>query len=357
MSSPLDKIKPQVRGIKAYSLASLKAPIKLNQNENPYEMPVEIKAEVFRRLEQRPWSRYPTFVPSDLLGKLAQHAGWVPDGVIAGNGSNELIQALLTVTVGPGTKVIIPEPTFTLYRQLVTVLGGEVIGVSLNDRLAFHLPKLASKVAIVKPDLTIICSPNNPTGCTISQRDLRLLLRGSDGLIVVDQAYVEFGGEDFVPLLKEFPNLIILRTFSKAMAMAGLRVGYLLASPQLVTEINKAKLPYNINFFSQMAAEVAIERFSLLRPLIEQIKNERERLFGELRNINGVAPVPSEANFLLLRTSVPPGDLFERLQTRGILIRDVSKYPMLSEYVRLSVGTSGENERLLFELQDIFGKS
>ncbi len=357
MSSPLDKIKPQVRGIQAYTLAPLKAPIKINQNENPYEMPAEIKSEVFRRLEQRPWSRYPTFVPSELHEKLARHAGWIPEGVIAGNGSNELIQALLTVTVGPGTKVVIPEPTFTLYRQLAVVLGGEVVPVPLNDRFGFHIPRLASKVAIVKPDLTILCSPNNPTGCTISQRDLRLLLRGSDGLVVVDQAYVEFGGEDFVPLLREFPNLVVLRTFSKAMAMAGLRVGYLLASPELVTEISKAKLPYNLNFFSVMAAEVALERIFLLKPLIEQIQNERQRLLAELKNINGIAAIPSEANFFLLRTALAPGDLFERLHARGILIRDVSKYPMLSEYVRISVGTQGENERLLFELIEIFGKS
>jgi histidinol-phosphate aminotransferase len=357
MPSPLDKIKPEVRAIKAYTLPPLKAAIKINQNENPHDLPGEIKAEVFRRLEQRAWSRYPTFVPHELHEKLAQHAGWIPEGVLAGNGSNELIQACLTVCVGAGTKVLIPEPTFTLYRQLATILGGEVTGVPLSDRLQFHIARLASKVAIVKPDVMIICSPNNPTGCAISTRDLRLLLKGTDGLIIVDQAYVEFGGEDFVPLLREFPNLIILRTFSKAMAMAGLRIGYLLASPELVTEINKAKLPYNMSFFSIAAAEVAIERYSLLRPLIEQIKSERERVLAELRKIPGIVAVPSEGNFFLLRSPLPPSELFERLHTRGILIRDVSKYPMLSDFVRISVGSHGENERLLFELQELFGKS
>ena len=351
MPSPLDKIKPQVRGIDAYSLAALKAPIKVNQNENPYDVPAEIKAEVLRRLDRRPWSRYPAFVPVELLEKLAAHVGWQADGVLAGNGSNELIQAVLSVTVGPGTRVLIPEPTFTLYRQFVTVLGGELFPVPLNDRLSFHIPRLASKVAIVKPDLTILCSPNNPTGCTISSRDLRLLLRGSEGLVIVDQAYMEFGGEDFVPLLNEFPNLIILRTFSKAMAMAGLRIGYLLASPQLVTEINKAKLPYNLNFFSMMAAEVALEQFHLLRPLIDQIRNERDRLFEELGKIRGILAVPSAANFFLLRTAGPSKDLFEALLARGILVRDVSRYPMLAEFLRISVGSHGENERLLFELR------
>ncbi|MBX3277126.1 MAG: histidinol-phosphate transaminase [Acidobacteria bacterium] len=354
MPTPLDKIKPQVRAIRAYTLAPLEAPVKINQNENPFEMPEEIKRAVLARLEDRPWSRYPTFTPTALQEKLAAHANWRADGVLAGNGSNELIQALLTVTVGAGTRVLIPEPTFTLYRQLVSVLGGEVIPVPLTEALQFNIPKLAGKVAMTKADLLILCSPNNPTGCTISERDLRLLLRQSEGLVVVDQAYVEFGGEDFAPLLPEFPNLVILRTFSKAMAMAGLRVGYLLAAPEIALEINKAKLPYNLNFFSIAAAEAALEKVHLLRPLIDRIVAERERLFAELQRIPGLSPVRSEANFFVVHTRIAPGELFEALHARGILIRDVSSYPMLAGYVRLSVGAPEENDRLIEALREIF---
>jgi histidinol-phosphate aminotransferase len=354
MPSALDKIKPEVRAIKAYTLAPLQAEIKINQNENPFDLPAAIKQEVLRRLQDRPWSRYPAFVPAELLEKLAAFAGWRADGVLAGNGSNELIQALLTVTVGGASRVVITEPTFTLYRQLATVLGGEVIAVPLNENLTFNIPKLASKVVSSKADLTIICSPNNPTGCVIERRDLTTLLRNTDGLVVVDQAYVEFGGEDFVPLLREHQNLIVLRTFSKAMAMAGLRVGYLLASPALVTEINKAKLPYNLNFFSMMAAEVAIEHWELLRPLIAKIISERERLVFTLQQIKGLTPMPSAANFFLARTAIPPKELFEALYARGILVRDVSSYPMLSDYIRISVGKPEENDRLISVLQEIF---
>jgi histidinol-phosphate aminotransferase len=309
---------------------------------------------VWRRLQHRPWSRYPTFVPTELHEKLAAFASWRADGVLAGNGSNELIQALLTVTVGEGSRVVITEPTFTLYRQLATVLGGEIVSVPLNENLTFNIPKLASKLVSTKADLTIICSPNNPTGCTIERRDLAALLRNTEGLVVVDQAYVEFGGEDHIPLLKEHANLIVLRTFSKAMAMAGLRVGYLLASPALVTEINKAKLPYNLNFFSMMAAEVAIERFDLLQPLIETMISERGRLFTALQQIQGLTPVPSAANFMLVRTTLPPKQLFEALHARGILVRDVSKYPMLADYIRISIGSPEENDRLVAALHEIF---
>jgi histidinol-phosphate aminotransferase len=354
MNSPIDKIKPAVRATRAYTLSPLRAEIKINQNENPFDMPAAIKAEVLERLARRPWSRYPTFVPSSLLERLAEHAGWRPDGVLAGNGSNELIQAILTVTVGTGTRVLISEPTFTLYRLLTTVLGGEVIAVPLNDNLAFNVPRLASKLVSTKADMTILCSPNNPTGCVITTRDLTTFLRNSTGFVVIDQAYAEFGGEDFTPLLKDYPQLIILRTFSKAMAMAGLRVGYLLGAPEVVTEIHKAKLPYNLNFFSMAAAEVAIERFELLRPAISVIIRERDRLFRAIERIPDLAPVPSAANFMLVRTSMPPTQLFEALHARGILVRDVSSYPMLSEYIRISVGTPEENDRLISALRDLF---
>ncbi len=354
MTSPLDKIKPQVRALRAYHLAPLKAPIKINQNENPYDVPDEIKREVARRLERRPWSRYPAFVPTELLEKLAAHAGWQADGVLAGNGSNELIQALLTVTVDSGTKVMVVEPTFSLYRHFATILGAQVTGVPLNETMEFNPSRILSKQSLTKPDLLIICSPNNPTGSTLSERDLRHLLRNTDGLVVVDQAYVEFGGDNFVPLLSEYRNLIILRTFSKAMSMAGLRVGYLLAAPEVVAEINKAKLPYSLNFFSLTAAEVALERYHSLVPQIEQVRAERDRLFAELKTIPGVFPVPSTANFMLIRTPLEPERLFEALHERGILVRDVSKYPMLADYLRITVGLHGENERLLHDLRGMF---
>jgi histidinol-phosphate aminotransferase len=354
MSSPIERIKPAVRALRAYTLASRRARIKINQNENPYDLPREIKDEVLRRLAARSWSRYPDFVPTELHEKLAEFAGWRADGVLAGNGSNELIQALLMVSVGPGSRVLIPEPTFTLYRQLTEILGGEVIAVPLNDNLTFNIPKLSSKVALTKADLTIICSPNNPTGCVISRRDLAFLLRNSEGIIVVDQAYVEFGGEDFIPLLREHANLVLLRTFSKALALAGLRIGYLLAAPALVAEINKAKLPYNLNFFSVAAAEATLERHALLRPMIERLISERERLTLALREIRGIAPVPSAANFLLVRSAIPPVELFEALHARDILVRDVSRYPMLGDYIRVSVGTPEENDRLIAALREIF---
>jgi histidinol-phosphate aminotransferase len=353
MSSPLDKIKPNVRAITAYTLAPLEAPIKINQNENPFGMPFAIKEKVMLRAMRHDWARYPDFVPMSLLKKLADYTGWIPEGVMAGNGSNEMIQSVVNSIVEKGVRVVLPEPTFSVYRQVINVAGGEIISVPLNEDLTFNFPRLASKIVTSKAGLAIICSPNNPTGCVINARDLATIARNSDGIIVVDQAYLEIGGEDFIPLLGEYKNLVILRTFSKAMAMGGLRVGYCLAAPELIREFNKAKMPYSLNFFSMIAAEVALENLHLLRPLVEQMRQERERLFAELQEIEGLSPVPSAANFFCVKTAIPPKELFERLHARGILIRDISKAPMLSEYVRISVGTPEENDRLIAALREI----
>ena len=350
----IDKIKSHVRAIKAYTLDPIDAPIKINQNENPFGIPQAIKDEVLRRAAAHDWARYPKFIPTRLHEKLAAYTGWRADGVMAGNGSNEMIQSVINATVQTGVRVLLPEPTFSVYAQVIKVMNGDIISVLLNEDLSFNIPRLATAIKVQKIDLAIICSPNNPTGCTISKRDLEMLLRNSTGLVVVDQAYLEIGGEDFVPLLKDYPNLVILRTFSKAMAMGGLRVGYCLAAPELIREFMKCKMPYSLNYFSLTAAEVALDNLDLLHPLVEKIQRERERLFRELQTIRGVQPVPSAANFFVVKTALPPSELFAALVERGLLIRDVSKAPMLSDYVRISVGTPEENDLLLKALRELF---
>jgi histidinol-phosphate aminotransferase len=351
-----DVIKPEVRALRAYSLSPHRASVKLNQNENPWDAPLRIKEEVLRRFTARNWSRYPDFVPTSLHERLAQFAEWKPDGILAGNGSNELIQAVLMVTMAPGKRVLISEPTFMLYRQVATVLGGDVESVLLTPDLKYDSEALLNTVEARQPDVTIICSPNNPTGCVIDEAALRSILRASRGLVVVDEAYHEFAEHSLVPLLHEHENLIVLRTFSKAMAFAALRVGYLLAAPALVREIGKALLPYNLNAFSQIAAEVAMENYEReLRPLVKQIIAERDRVFAALSGMDGLNPVPSLANFLIVKSATDPKRIFTDLLKHDILIRDVTGYPMLGEYFRFSVGTPDENDRLLKAIREICG--
>ncbi|HUE80562.1 MAG TPA: histidinol-phosphate transaminase [Pyrinomonadaceae bacterium] len=354
MADPLNIIKDQVRELRRYSLNAPRTRVKLNQNENPWDAPAQIKGETLRRLNELPWSRYPDFVPESLHQELAAFSGWTAEGVLAGNGSNELIQALLMVTVGRGKRVLISEPTFSLYRQITTVLDGEVISVPLTDELAYDIPALGLQIETTDPDVAIFCSPNNPTGCVLPKGDIESTLEASRGLVVVDEAYFEFSGQSAVSLLGRHENLVVLRTFSKAMALAGLRVGYLLAAPRVVDEVRKALLPYNLNVMSQAAASVAIERYeSDLAPLVRQIIDERDRVYTEIAAIRGLKPVKSLANFMLVHSEIDPLQVFNELIQRDILVRDVSSYPMLRSFFRISIGTPTENDLLLAALRAI----
>lgn len=350
--SPFDPIKPVVRALPAYTLEALETKVKLNQNENPYEMPGDLKEEVLRFALERPWGRYPDFVPDEFLSLLAEHVGWVREGMLAGNGSNELIQAILAVTCGPGTKLLVVQPTFTLYKLLGRINGAQVVESYLRrEDFAYDLPALLAAIEEHQPTVLVLCSPNNPTGSAVSLEDWRLICERAPGLVVADQAYVEFGGDSAIPLLNEFPRLVVLRTFSKAGTLAGLRVGYAACSPDIAEQAAKAKLPYNLNFLSMAAASVVVRNWQRFVPVIERIKQDRDRLFDELRRIPGVTVYPSAANFLLFETTKPPGEIFRRVYERGVLVRDVSRYSLLERALRVSVGTPQENAQFLAALR------
>ncbi|MBN2241481.1 MAG: histidinol-phosphate transaminase [Acidobacteria bacterium] len=355
-NDPLSGVKSRVLKVPAYSLHAYEAEIKLNQNENPFDFPADLKEEVFRRFRVREWSRYPDFVPDSVRKLLADFAGWRKDGVLVGNGSNELLQAALMVLVDNGTKVGIPAPTFTVYGLIASILGAEIIPIPLDPDMRYNVDEILSGSAGAGAGVLILNTPNNPTGSVISNDDLKRVLEEFPGHVLLDEAYFEFWGHTALELLEEYPRLIITRTFSKAMGMAGLRVGYLLADEALVSEISKAKLPYNVNQFSLTAAEVAVENRERFRPAIEAVLKERGRLGRELGGIPGIKVYPSEANFFLIEVPVDPRLLFGDLYRQGILIRDVSSYPMLSKCLRISVGTRGENDRLLSALRAAVGR-
>lgn len=349
-NSPLYGVKSQVLKVPAYTLHAYEAEVKLNQNENPYDFPGDLKEEAFRRFRNRSWSRYPDFVPDSLRLRVAGFAGWQKDGVLIGNGSNELLQSALTVLIKSRTRVAIPAPTFTVYRLIAKVLGARIVDILLNPDLTYNVDDLIAKSRESGAGVLIINSPNNPTGSVLKNEDLKRILEQFSGHVLLDEAYYEFWGRTAIELLKDFPRLIITRTFSKAMGMASLRVGYLLAHPDLAAQISKAKLPYNVNQFSLTAAEVALENVERFRPAIEAVLKERDRLATELSRVPGLKVYPSEANFFTVEVSVSPRLVFENLYGQGILIRDVSSYPMLSKCLRISVGTPDENNRLLSAL-------
>jgi len=347
--SPSDVIKPEVRGLSAYTLKHVQADVKLDQNENPYELPQDLKEEVTRRVLVRPWGRYPEFVPHSTTAALSRFTGWTEDGILIGNGSNELIMAGLSVILGKDRKAVIPQPTFTLYKLLSSVFEAKVTEVPLRAAdFGFDVEALVA--ASADAAVTVICSPNNPTGALLPTAALERILKTTNGLVFLDEAYHEFSGQTALTLLPENPNLIVLRTFSKAMSMAGLRFGYLMAHPAIAKEIHKAKLPYNVNVFTLTAAELVLERPNLMQAAIRTLIAERERVLAELRQRPGVETFDSCTNFFLIRTPKSARELFEALYARGVLVRDVSSYPMLERVLRVSVGKPEENNRFLSAL-------
>ena len=347
--SQFDVIKPEVRGLSAYTLKHFDAEVKLDQNENPYEIPADLKREIVDRVLQRPWGRYPEFVPAAIIRTLAKFTGWHEDGILVGNGSNELIQASLTVTLGPGRRLVVPQPTFTLYKLMATALQAQLTELFLDsETFAFDANKLIE--ASRNSDVIVVCTPNNPTGNLLDRDVLVSLLKNAKGLVLVDEAYHEFSGQTAFSLLPEYRNLVVLRTFSKAMAMAGLRFGYMMAHPEIAREVNKSKLPYNVNIFTLAAAEIVVEKRSVLSRGIASLIQERDRVFAELHKRSSVRAFPSKANFILMRTEKPARELFDALYKRGVLVRDVSSYPLLERCLRISIGTPEENNKFLTAL-------
>jgi histidinol-phosphate aminotransferase len=354
-SDGLSLIKPAVRGQAGYTLVSPAARRKLNQNESPFDFPAELKREVFDQVLDQAWQRYPEFVPRDLQVALAEHYGWVPDGVLIGNGSNELIQATLSVSLGSGDRVVAPTPTFSLYRLLTGVLGGRYVPVPLGENYQYDVDRLIETAQREQARLVVLNSPNNPTGSVLPEGAVERILEQTSALVVCDEAYQDFGGPTALGLLGQSARLVVLRTFSKAFGLAGLRFGLALAHPEMAREIAKGKLPYNVNLITLVAAQVALRHASRLRVRIQELVAIRDRFVERLRKVHGLAAYPSAANFVLIRSrAMSAPELFQRLyRDYGILVRDVSGSPELAECLRISIGTQEDMDAVLEALQEI----
>ena len=272
--------------------------------------------------------------------------------MLLGNGSNEMINTILTATLEKGKKLIIPTPTFTVYKLLGNNLNADVIEVPLHKDFSFDLDVII-KEAQAQGSVTVICSPNNPTGTTMSKSAIITLLEASEGLVVIDEAYIQFGGESVLELIKEYDNLIILRTLSKAVGLAGARLGIMISNPSLILQLDKVKLPYNLDVFSLAVFD---EVFNYMQELEENaiyLVNERERVLKELLNIPMVQYYPTKANFFVLQTDNAE-QVFEELLKREILVRNVSSYQGLDNCLRISIGDETQNNALLKALQEIY---
>jgi histidinol-phosphate aminotransferase len=341
--------RPEIQAMKAYDLATPPCEVKLNQNESPYDIPSDIKSQVLVQFVQTPWNRYTKPYADAVCEKLSTTIGWPAEGIAVANGSNVLIQALM-MCVAVKQTVMTVTPTFSLYRLEAQVLGNEVVEVPLLKDFSFPIDEFLKTMKKKKPQIVFLANPNAPTGNLFSEEDLLKVIQAAPGLVVVDEAYYPFSQATLVSHLKKNKNLVILRTFSKAFALAGVRVGYFLADPAIVGEVRKVLLPYCVNSLSQIVAETLLDQPNMIQKWVGEIVGERDRLFEALSRLPHITPYPSEANFICFRTRAAKKTL-QGLLEHGVLVRDISGPSPLRQCLRVSVGRPEENAQFLQALQ------
>jgi histidinol-phosphate aminotransferase len=342
-------LRPEVLALSAYHVQDATGLIKLDAMENPYRWPEQMTAEWLDALRDAEVNRYPD-PAADSLRQALRRANAVPEGagLMLGNGSDELIQIVLMAVAGTEATILAPQPTFVMYRQIALSLGLRFVGVDLNAG-DFSLDMAAMRTAIAEhqPKVIFLAYPNNPTGNAFAAEDMLEILRIAPGVVVVDEAYAPFADGTFMPLLQQFPNLLVMRTLSK-LGLAGLRLGFMAGHAAWIGQLDKLRLPYNINVLTQMTAEFALARQAVFDAQVAQIRQDREWLTARLRELP-VEVFPSQTNFVTFRLLRRGADeVFAELKAGGVLIKNLSPSGgLLHGCLRVTVGTSEENQKFM----------
>jgi histidinol-phosphate aminotransferase len=335
---PARFVRPELRALPAYTLDLSPSLHKLDQNEVPWDLPASAKRRALSELAATNWARYPDFHSDALRERLGALHGWPAQGILVGNGANELLDLTLQAIVPRGGEVLSIAPGFGLYPLMVTRAGGTLRSLPCDADLRLPKSELLSEVESAPNRPLLLCSPNNPTGEAFSPDEVDALASRLEAPLLLDNAYGEFSRHDYRPLLKRHPHLVLFRTFSKAWSLAGLRIGYLMADPRLVVELQKTKLPYNLGHPAQCAALAALDSAAAAERRVRLLIARRAQWADMLTNA-GLDPLPSEANFLLVRCGSPERAAAVRdgLALRGIRVRALSG-AALGECLRVSVG-------------------
>jgi histidinol-phosphate aminotransferase len=349
------QINPRLAGLEPYDPKYLPARIYLNANESPWGVPDVVYEHIEAAVRQANLSRYPAPLADELRQTIAAECGLDASRVLVGNGGDELIFDLLLAYGGPGRKLLIAPPSFSSYEIDARLTGTELVNTLMRNSADGRLDEAAILQRLAAGDISLVMlgSPNNPTGDCLSADFVEQLLDSSAALVLIDQAYVEFADPSFdlTSLLARHRNLLLLRTFSKAFALAGLRLGYLLAAPEIVSALTVVRQPYSVDSLSALAGIAALQQRAAYLPGIAEIIRQRQRLYDALAATDDIAVRPSEANFLLFEVLGADGRahlLWQRLyQEHGILLRDFSAAHGLQGCLRVTVGTPAENDEFL----------
>ncbi|MFH1022987.1 MAG: histidinol-phosphate transaminase [Planctomycetota bacterium] len=325
--------------------------VKLNTNENPYPPSPKILPSILKAVKAAAGKLrlYPDPEAMSLRKTAARYYGVTPDRVIVGNGSDEILAMLFKAFVNPGDRVAFPVPTYTLYETLARIARVRMERIPFPRDFSLPETLLQSKAPLV-----ILCNPNSPSGTLIPRAEVKRLARRIRGILVVDEAYVDFADENCLVLARECPNVVVLRTLSKSFSLAGLRAGFAIGPRPLIGALFKVKDSYNMDRIALAGAEAALRDTAGARRNIMKIRNTRERFTRQLRNL-GFSVFPSQANFVLAacRPPVPPAEtIYRALKSRRILIR-YFRAPGLRDKLRITIGTDREMATLTNALEDI----
>jgi histidinol-phosphate aminotransferase len=340
--------RPDLAAFHAYHVPDSQGMVKLDAMENPFALPPTLQHQLGEALGRAALNRYPDPQARDLAHTLRQTFGIGDElGLILGNGSDELIQLLIQAVAQDGASVLSVEPSFVMYRMLSAINRVNYIGVPLAADFSLDLPAMLASIQQHRPALCFLAYPNNPTGNAFDPAAIEAIIQAAaPGLVVIDEAYQAFARDSFLPRLSQHSNVLLMRTVSK-LGLAGLRLGYMVGRPDLIHDIDKLRLPYNINILTQLAAKLVLEQHGVLDEQTAQLVEERHKLFDALRELPGFTPYPSEANFILVRVPDAPSR-FEALKQRGILVKNLHHaHPLLANCLRLTIGTPAENALML----------
>ena len=349
---PTAAVRPEVLEFAADTNTRPEARIHLDWNESRWPLPAELTTAMAAAVAGADPRPYPEVHYPAVRRALADLADWEPEGIAFGSGGDDLLALAALAAGGPTATVLYPSPGFSMYPWAVRLSGARALAVPLGEDLRYDLAALRAAIGAERPSLVFVTAPHNPTGELLPLEALRELAEAAPGFLLVDEAYHEFSAGNARPLLDDFGNVLLLRTFSKAMAMAGARLGYLLGSPEAIGLLRRAQQPFPVGVYTCRAAAAAMEFRETLRALTREIAAERDSLAARLGALPGVSVQPSEANFLLFRTPLPSLALSGRLLERGVSVRDFSSHPRLGHSLRVTVGAPEENAVFLDALAE-----
>jgi histidinol-phosphate aminotransferase len=349
--TPDQLIRDEIRTLSAYHVADASGYVKLDAMENPYRLPEALRQEIAQLAADAEINRYPDAASARLRARLRSSMGIGPDmDILLGNGSDEIIQILAMAIAKPGATILGLEPSFVMYKMIAAFTGVNYVGVPLKPDFTLDLDATLAAIEQHQPALIFIAYPNNPTGNLFDEAHLARILAAAPGLVVMDEAYHVFAQQSYLSKLTQYPNLVVMRTLSK-LGLAGLRLGFLVGRPAWLSELDKLRLPYNVNILTQVVAERVLAAADVLEGQAAEIRKERSRVAAELAAMPGVTVYPSDANFILFRVS-DAGRTFEGLKQKGVLIKNLSRaHPMLASCLRVTVGTPQENTQFLTSLK------